>query len=160
MNQRLDRLLIQGFSYDALICKPVLELNGAIGIRQSSQLICPLRGVVLVLQIAFNGVLHQYRIDHDAAIVDLLIQHIKLLLSSRDWIVLQHFTDLALCVNVAYTVRFETLPLFRSIAWKVASPAAVHLSRLTRKREILDKITAFFELLELDVQHFTYTVQG
>ena len=57
-------------------------------------------------------------------------------------------------------VCLEAFPLFRSIPWQIAGSATIDLRWLAWKGEILDQITAFFQLFQLDVEHFADTIQG
>ena len=159
-NHGFDRLFIEAVHLHTTVSKPPFDLSRGVGVIQPSQFIGSGGDGFLVLGIAEDCVCHQFTVNQNATVVDLLVHLVEPHLTFGNWVVPQLVADLTLRIHISDTVGFEPLPLFRLVGREVSGSAAVGLGRLTWHGEEADKVCTFLQLLSLNVQHLTNAVQG
>ena len=117
-------------------------------------------GPFLELCIAAYSLGRKLLVDHDAPVVDFLIQPVQFHLAGRDGVVAELFPDLPLGVHITDTVGFEPFPRLRGILRAVAGPPPVGLGGLAGHGEVAEQSHTFLQLFPLDVQHLAHPVQG
>ena len=157
--KRAHRLFVERIGLRALSLQPFLKLRGAVGVGKPGQFAGALRGLFPVLFVALDGARYQHGIDHDAPVVDLLIQAVQFLFLRGDGIALQPCPYLPLSLHVADAVFLEALPLLRGVFRQVARALAVGLGGLAGQREVAHEVAALFELFPLDAQHLAHALQ-
>ncbi|MPN56330.1 hypothetical protein SDC9_204018 [bioreactor metagenome] len=113
----------------------------------------------LVQQIAFDGMIHQHRVDENTPVVDLLIQKVERLFILGDRIAPELLPDLALRLHVPNAIRLEAPPFFGIMLREVAPPLPVGLRGLAGEGEVTNEVGTLLELFPLDVQYLAHTLQ-
>ena len=156
--QLQDCRLRQGLSFNTTLGQPGFELGGTIGILQASYgtghiHVCPLK-----LLITLNGSANQSHIQHDARVVDELVQAVIHPLAFLNRKLSEFSLNCDLHVHIADVIDFEALPLIGGIGGIVSEGITVLV--LCRSAEIPDQVLAFLQFLLLQAQYSTDTIQG
>ena len=123
----LTAFFIEAVHLHTTISKPPFDLSRGVGVIQPSQFVGSGGDGFLVLGIAEDCVCHQFTVDQNATVVDLLVHLVEPHLTFGNRVVPQLVADLTLRIHISDTIGFEPLPLFRLVRREVSGSAAVGL---------------------------------
>ena len=144
--------LSEGLGFDSLFRQESFQLRYGVWILKVCQLL-HLRGQICIRDlIHLDCLLYKLTIDHNAAIVDHLVEMILIPDKVRNRVVLQPLLYLHFDFHIALIILLEQFPLLRRELGKIPGPSSIGFGRLAGVTEIPDQVLAFFELLLLEPQ--------
>ena len=137
----------------AVVGQPLFHLLDAVGIVQLCQMLHGFRQLGPGAGIHVDGLPDQRQVDHDATVIDLLVDVILVPYEVRDRKLLQAFLDGHLGFDVTDVVALKGGPLERFVFRTVTGAAIVGLRRDAGLTEELDQFFTFRELLLFQPEH-------
>ena len=148
-----DGLFAERIRFHAACCKPQLHLLHRIGVIQGGKLLHGRRQLGAGTGVHLNGLPHQLHVQHDAPVVDLLVDAVFVPHTVQHGILRQSHLDGRLGLHVADVVLFERQPPVRGVRRKIAGTLTVGLCGRAGLAEIPDQFLALGQLLLFQPQH-------
>ena len=152
MDHISDLFLSKAVDFHSLFCKIVLHLYDRAWIFQSGLFFHsddqPGFGELVDPQ----SLLYHFPVDHDAPVIDLLVEMILVPYKVRDRVVLQALLYLQFYLHVPLIIFLKQRPFFRRMFGKVPGSAAVALGRSAGAAEVSDQVLPFFEFLLVEAE--------
>ena len=144
----------------AIVGEPLLHLLDGVGVLQCRHALHGISQLLPGTGIHLDGLLHELHIDADATVVDFLVDVVFLPDLWRYRELGELPLDAHLGLYITGIVAFEQLPFVRRMEGPVSGALAIRLGGKTGLAEVFDELLALGELLLLQTENDTDTLQG
>ena len=139
-----DFLFAEGFHFQSLIGEPVLHLGHTVGVIQAGEALHGGHEGGFGFLIEGDGIVHQLRIQADAAVIDFLIEMIFFPDEVRNREAGEALFDSKFYFHVTAVIFLEADPFFSVMLGQVSGSAIVCLGGLAGAAEVFDEVFSFF----------------
>ena len=147
LQQFQHSLFVERIRFDFVLREPSFHLLHGVGIVHTCESFHLLAQFLARSGIDSDGVIHEFHIDANTAIVDFLVEMIFIPKEVRDGEFGEPMLDRHLDLDITLVVRLEHCPLIWGMAGKIACPAAVRFGGRAGHAEEANKGLSFCHFL-------------